>query len=88
MSAIWNGTEATRCVIQFGADVDAKDHRGKPMLFWAIIDDNAVELVRLLVEAGADVNATDDRGQSMLFWAILKENLEVIQILVDAGATH
>ena len=78
-----------RCVIRFGADVNARDDNGRPMLFWAIIDNDApIELVRILLEAGADVNARDDNNRSMLYWAIIEDNLEVIQILVDAGATE
>ena len=81
--------EAVRCVIRLGADVNAKDNNGHPMLFWAIIEnDNPVGLVRILVEADADVNAKDGHGTSMLARAIIEDNLEIIQILVDAGATQ
>ena len=58
------------------------------MLYWAILQDDSVEIVRILVEAGADVNAKDDDGRSMLYWATIGDNLEVTQILVDAGATE
>ena len=123
LQAMWESTEALRCVIEAGANVNARDVNGYPMLFWAITDgdnaaglvrtlveagadvnvrddrypmlfwaiiegDNAVELVRTLVEAGADVNARDDNGRSMLYWAIIQDNLEVVQLLVDAGATE
>ena len=82
-----NGLEKMRLLVEAGADVDAKDDNGHPMLFWAILeDDNGLEKVRLLVEAGADVNAKDDSGNSMLVWALIEDNLEIIQILVDAGA--
>ncbi len=58
------------------------------MLFYAIIEDNAMELVKLLVEAGADVNAKDDRGHPMLFWAIIEDDnaVELVKLLVEAGA--
>ena len=84
-----NPVELVRTLIEGGADVDAKDDNGHPMLFWAIIEnDNPVELVRTLVEADADVNAKDGHGTSMLARAIIEDNLEIIQILVDAGATQ
>ena len=75
-----------RCVIKLGADVNAKNDRGYPMLFYAIIEDNAMELVKLLVEAGADVNAKDDRGHPMLFWAIIEDDnaVELVKLLVEA----
>ena len=54
---------AVRCVIDRGADVNAKDDRGYPMMFWAILEDH--EIVRILVNAGADVNARDARKYPM-----------------------
>ena len=80
--------ELVRILAEAGADVNARDDGGDPILYWAMLQDNAVELVRILVEAGADVNARDDDDRSMLYWAAIKDNLEVVQILVDAGATE
>ena len=73
-----------RILVNAGADVDAKDVKKYPMLFWAILED--LEMVRILVNAGADVNAKDAKGNSMLYWAIIKDKPEVVAILVDAGA--
>ena len=85
--AISEGPEAVRCVIRFGADVNARDDRGHPMVYWAIIRDNP-EIVQILVDAGADVNARDERGRPMLYWAIIGNDdaVELARILVDAGA--
>ena len=78
--------ELVECVIrELGADVNATDYSGSPVLFWAILDEN-LEIVRALVDAGADVNATDDEGKPVLYWAILNENPEIVRVLVDAGA--
>ena len=85
-----NNVELVRLLVGAGADVDAKeDGSGKPMLSVAMGIDNNVELVRLLVGADADVNAREDgSGKSMLTVAISTGNLDIIQILVDAGATE
>ena len=79
--------ELVRILVDAGADASAKDSSGRPMLYWALIDSQAVELVRILVDAGANVNAEDRSGRSMLYWATQRGNSEVIQILLDAGAT-
>ena len=39
-----------------------------------------------LVDAGADVNARDANGDSLLKTAVSKKNLNIIDILVEAGA--
>ena len=87
LGAITSGeAENVQCLIrELGADVNATDDRGNPMLFWAILEESP-EIVRLLVEDGADANATDDRGNPMLFWAILEESPEIVRLLVDSGA--
>lgn len=75
-------------LVDAGADVNAKDGGyGNPILFSAIEDAN-LEIVGILVNAGADVNAKDVGGESLLSWAKRWENPEIIQILVDAGATE
>ena len=53
--------EASRALIDGGADVDAVQPDGATALHWAAYHD-AVELVDLLVEAGAVVDAANDTG--------------------------
>ena len=78
--------EGVRCLIEeLDANVNETDIPGKPMLFWAILEESP-EIVRLLVDAGADVNATDDLGNPLLSWAMNAENPEILRLLVDAGA--
>ena len=87
-AAVTSGdVEGVHCLIEeLGADVNATDVDGNPMLFWIILEEN-LEIVRLLVDAGADVNATDAiLGRPMLSWAIQDNNPEIVRLLVDAGA--
>ena len=92
LHAMWEdnnlGLELVRLLVEAGADVNATGgSSGHPMLHHAMFqDDNNVELVRLLVGTGADVNARNGNGISMLKVAISTGNLDIIQILVDAGA--
>ena len=85
-----NSLELVRLLVEASADVNATGgSSGHPMLHHAMFrDDNNVELVRLLVGTGADVNARNGNGRSMLKVAISTGNLDIIQILVDAGATE
>ena len=77
--------ELVECVIRkLGADVNATDASGRPVLYWAI-SEGRPEIVRALVDAGADVNATDDGSKPVLLRAI-SENPEIVRVLVDAGA--
>ncbi len=63
----------TRTLINAGADVHARDHRGHTPLMWVIskydVPDQAVHIAKELIEAGADVNAKSDGGMGPLDWA-------------------
>ena len=75
-----------QCVIrELGADVNATDDDGLPVLYWAILV-GTPEVVQVLVDAGADANATDNNGQPMLYSAILEGSPEIVRLLVEAGA--
>ena len=73
-----------QCVVDEGADVNAVDNLGNPMLHEAIENDN-VKIVGILVDANADVNAVDNLGNPMLHEAIENNNVEIVGILVDAN---
>ena len=88
LGAILRGVpRIVKCVVDEGANVDAKDSDGTPMLYWAITRNKPVEIVRILVDAGANVDAKDSDGTPMLYWAITRNKpVEIVRILVDAGA--
>ena len=86
LGAIQKGVpRIVQCVVDEGANVDAKDSNENPMLYWAITGGNP-EIVRILVDAGANVDAKDSNENPMLYWAITGGNPEIVRILVDAGA--
>jgi ankyrin repeat protein len=73
-------------LISEGADVNAKDDRGKTPLFKAI-DVVSLEIVTLLIEAGADVKAKNDYDWTPLMSAASKsEYPEMVRVLIEAGA--
>jgi ankyrin repeat protein len=75
-------------VLNAGADPNVLDDNGDPILRFAISQrgQTGIDLVRLLVDSGADVNALDRRGYALLPIAAEDGKLEIVQILVEAGA--
>lgn len=90
-------------LIAQGADVNAIDceflRKIKPVLRYALdrgTDPESVEIIRMLIEAGADVNqltynrVTDKRLYGimpLLTYAAIYSSAEVVQILLEVGAT-
>src|SRR6266852_743961 len=76
-------------LIEYGADIDARDDDGWTPLSWASrghhFKDGSV--LRLLLECGADVNAraTDD-GFTSLHRASKNGELEIVRLLLKHGA--
>ena len=71
-----------RVLIDEGANVNARDNNGDTPLLYAA-DSSPPEIVTLLIKAGADVNFRDREGLTPLTFA---DNLEIINLLKDAGA--
>ena len=85
--AILAGYLEVEYLISGGADVNAKDVDGNPVLYHAIVHPRGLNIVYALIGAGVDVNAKDAEGNTMLSAAVEMDNLNVIEALIDAGAS-
>lgn len=75
-------------LIQFGADVHAKDsvrNRENTLLIYAAQREKT-EVVKFLLEKGVDVNARNSEGLTALAEAVVKKNLKVLEILLEHKA--
>ena len=73
-------------LVENGADVNAKDSDGKPVIFSALVGTRPVdlEILKFLISKGADVNIRDAQGNTPLFYAF--GNQAAVDILLAAGA--
>ncbi|KAJ3093695.1 Serine/threonine-protein kinase plk1 [Phlyctochytrium bullatum] len=70
-----------------GADIEARGFRGKTALHWAAVYGHE-DVVSFLIERGADVNCSDDLLKNTpLMEAAEREHLQVVQVLVENGAS-
>ncbi|DBB14584.1 TPA: hypothetical protein ACH3X3_004852 [Trebouxia sp. C0006] len=77
--------EATRRLLNEGADVNESDARGITALGLAV-GYNKVALVKVLLDGGADVSKTDAKGSTVLHYAAGYGRKEAAELLLDAGA--
>ncbi|ELR18606.1 ankyrin repeat protein [Acanthamoeba castellanii str. Neff] len=78
--------EQARMLLRHGARVNpATNLGGTTPLLLAVISNNT-QLVRFLIEAGADVNTDGEEALPPLHSAALEANLEMVDVLLAAGA--
>ena len=88
-AVIANDATAVKQLLEAGVSPDAVDSDGDPILKSAILgaeSNGNTDIVELLVKYGADVNVPDSKGYALLPQATLAGQLEVVQLLLDAGA--
>ena len=76
-------------LIDAGADHLLKDENEKTSLYWAAANENVAESVKicnLLLEKGIDINLQSNDGRTALFSAAIGANVDVIELLINAGA--
>lgn len=73
--------------IDAGFSPDVRDKKGVPLICLAVRNDHKAA-VDLLLASGADIDAVSmDRGNTALMDAAAEHKLEIMQLLVDAGAS-
>jgi ankyrin repeat protein len=81
-----NDVETVKRLIRQGADVNARNARGWPVLVSAASAGH-VEITGLLLQAGASVNEKEpSNGGTALFWAAFKGHPDVVKLLLDNKA--
>lgn len=81
---------AIKALLDQGADPNAKDRHGQPLLEDALIT-GRVAVIKLLLEKGADVDSKQPNGDAVIFCAINPANgtgggPEAVKLLLDKGA--
>jgi ankyrin repeat protein len=80
---------ATPLLLEHGADANAKDPAGHPVLVLAAASDAMpIAAIQALIDHGADVNAVGPDGQTALMLARRHGRTPVVDLLVKAGATE
>ena len=87
MFSVWNRHEATtKCLLDFGANVDCADAQGIIPLMKAAWQASP-GCVRLLLEKGADANVHTGQGWVALHSAVHGGNCECVDLLLASGAS-
>lgn len=72
-----------KALIDLGADINKKDHRGTAPLH--CVDDN-LEVIALLLDQGATIDIKDNYGNTPLGFAASSGNLPAVKFLLGKGA--
>jgi ankyrin repeat protein len=75
----------TDTLLGLGANANANDHRGDPLIITAMSVGSAPATMALIA-AGANPNARDTTGKSVLSYAVYLKQQDIIAALVTAGA--
>ena len=71
-----------------GADVDAvSEYSPEISLFERAIDSAIPEMIEVMLAYGADIDSRDIFGNTMLHRAALDGNIEIVNLLIEAGAS-
>lgn len=89
---------STRLLVQRGADINARDDRGKTALWYAATQESSSSaggplLIKFLADKGADLEAADNTGMTPLAWARNSAGRsetyrEIAEVLIELGAKN
>ncbi|NOR46379.1 MAG: hypothetical protein GQ534_12410 [Candidatus Delongbacteria bacterium] len=84
-AAVNSKTEIAKFLIDFGADLNAKDKEGSSPLHNSAAKSN-YDISKYLIDKGADVNFKDMNDVTPLHFACMSGNLEIVKYMVKKGA--
>ncbi|KAL7912680.1 ankyrin repeat-containing domain protein [Trichoderma velutinum] len=86
-AAIGGKIDVVRLLVQLdlGADVNARDKRGRSPLFFAIFADNVPAVELLVGTDDVDINRPDARGITPIMLAEILGKHEIVKILLQSG---
>ena len=85
-ASISSKSAVVKMLVEAGAGVCVTDHNGDTCLMLAAVFGH-IETVRYLVGLkDVDVNHAENNGNAVLHWTVLKGHVDVVQVLIDAGA--
>jgi ankyrin repeat protein len=87
IAAYEGNAEAVKLLLAHGTDPAIREMRDRIPLFLACNWGNDLETVRLLIVAGSDVNDKNSRGERVLISTLYYGKKEIIDLLIDRGAT-
>ncbi len=87
VAAYKGNAEATKLLLKHDADFTLREMRDRIPLFLACNWGNDLETVKLLIDAGSDVNDKNSRGELVLVSTLYYGKKEIIDLLIDRGAT-
>ncbi|KAH0557050.1 hypothetical protein GP486_005162, partial [Trichoglossum hirsutum] len=74
-----------KILLDKGAEVEARDRKGRTALYWAAGSGHK-DVVLLLLDNQADISAKDDDGQTALHWAADWGHEVVARLMLEKGA--
>jgi hypothetical protein len=84
-AAKYGRLEVGRCLVNSGANINARDHdRGTPLM--NAVREGHVEFARMLLERGAAIDAQDDNGNTALHIATSEGKTDAARLLLERSA--
>lgn len=78
-------TDALRRLLADGAEINARDERGRTAVLAATYGHHTAA-VQTLIQAGADINIRDERLDNPFLYAGAEGLIDILRLTIDAGA--
>lgn len=85
LAAMRGDIEASKLLVDAGADLKVVDGSGKQAIHYAI-ENGSIELVRYLIDKMGKSDTVDNRGNSLLHYAVRQGNAEILREVAGLSA--